>query len=37
MKEYPRNKLFKKWIENMDNYDICKEVKENIDYKNIHI
>ena len=33
MKEYPRNKLFKKWIENMDNYDICKEVKENIDYK----
>jgi len=33
MKEYPRNKLFKKWLDNSDSYDICKEVKENIDYK----
>ena len=33
MEEYPRNKIFKKWLENMDNYDLCKEVKEKIDYK----
>lgn len=33
MKEYPRNKTFKKWIDNMDNYEICKEVKDHIDYK----
>ena len=33
MMEYPKNKTFKLWIENMDNYDICKEVKEKIDYK----
>ena len=24
--------LFKKWINNMDNYEICKEVKDKIDY-----
>ena len=33
MKEYPRSKTFKAWIENMDNYDICKKVKSSIDYK----
>ena len=33
MMEYPRNKTFKQWIDNMDNYDICKEVKNKIDYK----
>ena len=33
MMEYPKNKTFKLWIENMDNYDICKEIKEKIDYK----
>ena len=33
MEEYPRNKIFKKWLENMDNYNLCKEVKEKIDYK----
>ncbi len=33
MKEYPRNKLFKKWLENSDNYDICKEIEGKIDYK----
>ena len=33
MKEYPRNKLFKKWLENSDDYEICTEVKEKIDYK----
>lgn len=33
MEEYPRNKLFKMWLDNMDNYDICREVKEKIDYK----
>lgn len=33
MSEYPRNKLFKKWIENMNDYGICSEVKEKIDYK----
>ena len=33
MEEYPRNKIFKKWLENMDNYALCKEVKEKIDYK----
>ena len=33
MMEYPKNKTFKLWIENMDNYDICKEVQKKIDYK----
>ena len=33
MLEYPRNKTFKKWINNMDNYDVCKEVYREIDYK----
>ena len=33
MEEYPRNKVFKKWLNNMDNYDICKEVYKEIDYK----
>ena len=33
MMEYPRNKTFKLWLNNMDNYDICKEVKNKIDYK----
>jgi len=33
MKEYPRNKLFKKWIENMNDYKVCKEIEEKIDYK----
>ena len=33
MIEYPRNKTFKLWLNNMDNYDICKEVKNKIDYK----
>ena len=33
MKEYLRNKVFKKWLNNMDNYDICKEVYKEIDYK----
>ena len=33
MEEYPRNKVFKKWLSNMDNYDICKEVYKEIDYK----
>ena len=33
MKEYPRNKVFKKWLNNMNNYDICKEVYKEIDYK----
>lgn len=33
MEEYPRNKVFKKWLSNMDNYDICKEVCKEIDYK----
>ena len=33
MEEYPRNKTFKKWLDNMDNYEICKDVKEIIDYK----
>ena len=32
MKEYPRNKVFKKWIDNMDNVDICTEVVGEIDY-----
>ncbi len=26
------NPLFNKWLENMDNYDICKEVYKEIDY-----
>ena len=33
MEQYPRNKTFKKWIENMNNYEVCKEVKNSIDYK----
>lgn len=33
MEEYPRNKKFKSWLDNMDNYEICKEVKEKINYK----
>lgn len=33
MKEYPRNKTFKKWIDNMDNYEVCEEVLGEIDYK----
>ena len=33
MMEYPRSKLFKTWINNMDNYEICKEVRDKIDYK----
>ena len=33
MMEYPKNKTFKLWIENMDNYDTCKEVQKKIDYK----
>ena len=33
MKEYPRNKVFKKWLNNMNNYDICKEAYKEIDYK----
>ena len=32
MKEYPRNKAFKKWLDNMDNVDICREVFNEIDY-----
>lgn len=38
IKKYMENNmtpLFKKWINNMDNYDICKEVKEKINY-NLH-
>ncbi len=33
MQEYPRNKIFKKWLDNSENYEICQEVKEQIDYK----
>ena len=33
MKEYPRNKTFKKWLDNMNNTDICREVLKDIDYK----
>lgn len=33
MKEYPRNKTFKKWLDNMDNVDVCREVEREIDYK----
>jgi len=33
MKEYPRNKVFKKWLLNMDDVDICMEVYNEIDYK----
>ena len=30
--EKEKNPLFKEWLNNMDNYDICKKVYENIDY-----
>ena len=33
MKEYPRNKIFRKWLDNMDNVDLCREVLKEIDYK----
>ena len=33
MEEYPRNKTFKTWLENMNDYNICTEVKEKINYK----
>ena len=33
MKEYPRNKVFKKWLDNMNNMEICREVLKEIDYK----
>ena len=33
MEEYPRNKTFKTWLENMNDYTICTEVKEKINYK----
>ena len=33
MKEYPRNKVFKKWLDNKDNYSVCREVLNEIDYK----
>lgn len=33
MKEYPRNNTFKKWLDNMNDYNICTEVKEKINYK----
>ena len=33
MMEYPRNKLFKTWIENMNSYEVCLDVKNKIDYK----
>ncbi|MGM9881430.1 MAG: pyruvate:ferredoxin (flavodoxin) oxidoreductase [Bacilli bacterium] len=33
MKEYPKNKTFKKWLENSENYEICKEVSDSIDYR----
>ncbi len=32
MEEYKNNKTFKKWLENMNDYDICSEVKEKINY-----
>ena len=33
MKEYPRNKVFKKWLDNKDNYSVCREILNEIDYK----
>lgn len=33
MEEYPHNKTFKTWLENMNDYSICTEVKEKINYK----
>ncbi len=33
MEEYPHNKTFKKWLNNMNDYNICKEVYKEIDYK----
>ena len=33
MEEYPNNKTFKKWLENMNDYDICSKVVNEIDYK----
>ena len=30
--EENRNELFNKWLNNMDNYDVCMEVYKNIDY-----
>lgn len=33
MREYPRNKVFKKWLDNMNNVDVCREVLKEIDYK----
>lgn len=33
MEEYPRNKTFKTWLENMNDYNICTDVKEKINYK----
>ncbi len=33
MLKYPKDKNFKKWLDNMNDYDICLEVKNNIDYK----
>ena len=36
IKKYMQDNItptFKKWIENMDNYEICKEIQETIDYK----
>ena len=32
MKEYPRNKTFRKWLDNMDNVEVCREVLKDIDY-----
>ncbi len=32
MEEYKNNKTFKKWLENMNDYDICSEVAEKINY-----
>lgn len=33
MEEYKNNKTFKKWLENMNDYDICREVAEKINYR----
>ncbi len=30
--EKEKNPLFKEWLNNMDNYDICKKIYDNIDY-----